>query len=78
MPDFLEYQLQVQAVLLLLGGRDIPGSDIPSSVPSSGFSLQQNSRVILYKSPCSSLFILRDLILFHMLMSFQNHSVGYR
>ncbi|XP_062024964.1 GATA transcription factor 19-like [Rosa rugosa] len=37
---------KVQAVLLLLGGRDMPGSDIPSSVPSSGFSLQQNSRGI--------------------------------
>ncbi|XP_024167425.1 GATA transcription factor 19 isoform X2 [Rosa chinensis] len=37
---------KVQAVLLLLGGRDIPGSDIPSSVPSSGFSIQQNNRGI--------------------------------
>nr|XP_011458396.1 PREDICTED: GATA transcription factor 24-like isoform X3 [Fragaria vesca subsp. vesca] len=34
---------KVRAVLLLLGARDIPASHIPSSVPSSGFSLQQNS-----------------------------------
>lgn len=44
MPALGKYPLQVQAVLLLLGGRD--GLNC---VPSSEFMLQQKSKVFFYK-----------------------------